>query len=265
MRRKNQIAGSYIARLLGTVFMAVVALGALPDQTIGQSEKKVPVAQAEKRIGAHIKYIEKRVGEMVATFYYTGAKKTLENSFKKNGVTRSMGNADSWGTMGIGLTWSQSAQEFYSYHLKVLTDSLRVIREQGFAKESDLAYLDRGMKAWEEYEQEFPKQFQRMVDLYTEEALVYDEKSAKYEKYSNNLRQLQGRKLYPASEIDALNSELSRANKTFDDRVKEIEKPIQRVKDRIAKMAAERLFSVINESGRIETGSAIGANERERP
>lgn len=259
MKRKKNTTVSYIVRLLCAVFIAVVALSVLPDQTIGQSDKNIKVAEAEKRIGAHIQYIEKRVGETVAAFYYEGAKKTLEDSFKKSGVTQSkqsLGYADSWGKMGIGLTWTQSAQEFYAYHLNVLTDSLRVIRNQGYAKESDLAYLDKGMEAWKQHEQEFPKQFQMLVDLYTKMALVYDEKNAYLEKYYATLDSLQKMKPYPSDRINALNTQYYRTTKAFDDRAQQIyDGEIQKVKDEIAKMAAKHLFSVIND----DKGCANGA------
>jgi hypothetical protein len=269
MRFKKQVTGKNDGSLLCVVLLTVIAVGALAFELKGQSgsnTKKMAVAEAEKRIGAHISHIEKRVGEMVAAFYYEGAKKTLEDSFKKRGITKAMGYADSWGKMGIGLTWSESAKEFYAYHLNALTESLRAIRSQGYAHESDLDYLDRGMGVWKEHEAEFPKRFAMFVDLFTKQALIFDEQSAYMEKYYAARSDLEKVSPYPASKIDALNSESYATSKGFDDRMKRVESTeLQKVRDEIVKMGREHLFSAINEGARVETGSAIGANELEGP
>lgn len=78
MRRRKRIGRSHAARLLCIVLMAVGAPCASFDRAPSQSDKggkSVPVAGAEKRIGAHITYIEKRVGGDGRSFLLLRSKK----------------------------------------------------------------------------------------------------------------------------------------------------------------------------------------------
>ena len=214
---------------------------------ISSDPNKIPLSEAEKRIQAHLDFIQSHSETMSATFYYSGAAATLLDAFKDGSVQDSLQYADSWGKMGIGLTWSESAKEFYAYHVKALNDSLRIIRSQGFAKRSDLAYLDGGMRRWKQYEQHFPELFQELVEQYTQNALVLDEKSEYLKDYQAQLDHLSAIKPYPSAQIDSLNTEMYRKNKTFDARNKQMEQAEERTKKIIQDHAGTHVFSAIDE------------------
>lgn len=208
---------------------------------------RVTLAEAEKQIQAHLDSIQTRNRAMSATFYYSGAAATLLEAFKNGGVQDSLQYADSWGKMGIGLTWSESAKEFYEYHTKALKDSLHMIQSQGFAKKSDLAYLDSGMRRWKQYEQHFPELFQELVEQYTQNALVLDEKSEYLKGYQAQLDHLSAIKPYPSAQIDSLNTEMYGKNKTFDARNKQMEQAEERTEQIIQDHAGTHIFSAIDE------------------
>lgn len=211
------------------------------------ARQRVALAQARERINSHIASIEERKKSMTETYYYTGAAKTLENAFKESGITASMDNADSWGKMGIGLTWSQTAKQFYDYHLDILNQLLRVIERRGYATQSEMAYLDSGMQSWDESDRSLEKQFQAFVKVFTQEAKVYDEKAAYLKQYYAKLARLQSKRPYPSDEIYALNNNMYRDTKAFDDRIKQIEsEDLQKVKDNIADTASKQLFKLPN-------------------
>lgn len=209
-----------------------------------KQDRKVSVGEAERRIGAHIKYIEQRAGEMAGAFYYSGARATLEAAFRKSGVTYSMTYADSWGTNGIGLAWPERAQQFYNYHHDVLTSYLSSVRARGFAMESDLDYYDAAMEDWKRWDQLIAKQFQSLVELFTKEALIFDEQHADTAKYYDRLHQLQAQQPYPSSQIDALNAEQGRKDKAFKERSDAVDVEIQKARDEISRLGGEHLFSV---------------------
>jgi hypothetical protein len=208
---------------------------------------KILLADAEKRIQAHLDSIQARSGAMSATFYYSGAAATLSNAFKNSGVQDSLTYADSWGKMGMGLTWSESAKEFYEYHIKALRDSLRIIQSQGFAKKSDLAYLDGGMRRWKQYEQHFPELFQELVEQYTQNALLLDEKSEYLRDYHVQLDRLSAIKPYPSEQINSLNTDMYAKSKTFDTRNKQMEQAEERTQQIIQDHAGTHIFSAIDE------------------
>lgn len=237
-----------------------------PAATPQPDPNRIPVAEAERRIGVHVKFIEQRTGEMVSSYYYTGAQATLESAFRKAGVTtKSMTYADPWGKAGIGLFWSEYVKMFYAYHLDALNRSLKVIQAQQYATKSDLQYLDGGMESWKQFEQLFPKQFDMLVDLYTKSALVGDEKKRNDSIYDSRLTQIFNTRPFRADQYDAVNAERARTNKPLNEKEDLLGVALQTIKGVIAKRATERLFAAIDEKPRSETGTAIGANEREKP
>jgi len=202
--------------------------GAVPDRPnkTAESDKKIPAAEAAKRIKAHLAYIEKRTAEMKAAFYYEGAKKTLEASFKKSGVGKAMRYATDWGEMGIGLFWSERLKEFYSYAYGHFENYLTVIEKDGFATESFMSSVDSLMELWKQKDQNILKQMQSLVESYTKQALLEDDIGKSDDNYYAQLDELQKKKPLPTKEIDELNRKRKDDDKAYLPRLKKIDKEI---------------------------------------
>lgn len=221
--------------------------GPKPLPPLGETNK-VTAAEAERRIAAHIKIIETRVGEMVAAYYYAGAQRTLEESMKRAGVSpKSMTYADPWGKSGIGLFWSEYVKSFYAYHLDALNKSRTIVQNRRYAVKSDLEYLDNGINKWKEHEQSFSKDFDSLVDNYTKLALINDAKTANEVKYGSLMSEISNSKPFRSDKYDAVKAEWALANKSLDQQARRCEDALQTIKDMIAKKAKERFFSSIDE------------------
>ena len=241
---KNKYHGklSMTSALLAVGF--VVAFGSVVS---AQSQADIIlIGEAERRIGAHVKYIEKRTGEMVAAYYYTGAQRSLEQEFRKAGVGRSMMYAEPWGKNGIGLFWSENVKRFYEYHHAALNASLKNIRAKGSATKSELEYLDNGMENWKQADELFVKQFGVLIDQYTKSALINDRKEANESNYGARMKQIADAKPFRSDLYDAIKNEWARANKELDQENFLRETAVRVVKNEMAAKAAEHVFNAID-------------------
>lgn len=248
--------------LQAIILIAIFSAVAISQPKPKTDPNKLTVAEAERRLNPHIAYIEDRMTAMAAAYYYVGAKETLENAFRKAGV-RSMGYAGSWGTNGMGLTWSQTVKAWYAYHRDRLTRSLEIIREQGYATPSDLEYLDRGMQAWKQSERLFPDQFEILVDLYTREALAIDEKNAIGERYQPQFDRVSNARPYRSDQIEALKAARDREIQPLNVRLQLLDAALETTAKTMAQHADEHIFEAIDQKPK--TGIASGAAENERP
>jgi hypothetical protein len=166
-------------RVAKTILTATILLGGLEGVKSAAIQNanptdRVPAAEARKRIEANMSYIDNRLKEMDALYGFRAGPQTLKEAFKKQGVTFSLRYADN---RGINLGWDKAVY-FYSIHRQILYESLRTIPPTGYVGQSQLAYLDRGMRAWKANEQQLQSLFRDTIDLYTREALNYDKQVA---------------------------------------------------------------------------------------
>lgn len=208
---------------------------------------KIPADEAEKQIQPFVDYIDARMQQMTDTYYYSAGADTLRESFQSAGVVDSLPLANSWGTNGVGLTWSQGAKRFYIYHHNALTDSIAIIRTQGYATQADLDYLSSGMRKWESYEEHFPQIFEGYIDNLTQQAVWLDKKSALSKEYDARRAKLDGMRPYPSGQIKQLSDAFNAAIKEIDDKMAPILKEESLVGEEVLKHAEKHLFSSIKE------------------
>ncbi len=205
----------------------------------------ITAAEAERRIGAHVKHIETRAGAMTSAYYYSGAQGTLETAFRKAGVKDGMTYADSWGKGGIGLFWSESIMPFYSRHLAALDTSVKNVRAKGSASKADLDRLDAGMKAWKDADAWFVGSFNAIVDIFTKQALIFDKKQANENIFGPRMRAATEAKPPRMDLYDAAKSEWAAANKALDVEDAKLIGEMAGIKAQMAGKAGERFFDVI--------------------
>ena len=200
-----------VMSLAVTVLLAPsTSVNRVAAQDASRSSGSVSAATARGRIEAHVSTIENRFKAMNEPYVYGAAERTLQDVFRKQGVTYSLSSAGNWGNNGLWPTWEQ-ALVFYRYHLNALRESLNTLPTQGSARESDLAYLDAGMRGWEEHERQLEKLMQQMVALYGRLAASLDKWYAVKEKYALLLAEASKRKDFRRS--DALRAEEAQALK----------------------------------------------------
>lgn len=146
--------------------------------TLGPSaalaESQAPYQEAVKRLRPHIKYIEGQKKDMEKLYLLPASVETLRTSFQKHGVRgKAMMYVDSWG--GWLFTEWDKAEGFYRDHYTALLTSADAFMTQGFARESELSYLDKGMTAWKGEEQKLQALFQDLTDLYGKKGLLHDQ------------------------------------------------------------------------------------------
>lgn len=232
-----------LRKLLAILSVAVLSMCFGVSITPAQ---KINANNATLRIKNFMNQIEKRKKQMYATYYYDGAASTLKNAFRENNITSSMDVADSWGKMGIGLSWAGDAAQFYNYHLDVLDKSRKVIQNRGFATKNEMDYIDQGMLDWNKTDLDIEKQFQAYVYHYVQAAKVLDEKAEYLKQYYAALQQLQAKKPYPSNQIDALNNKMSIDTKAFDDRYRKMEADEKQLKADILKSGDKRYLKILN-------------------
>jgi len=235
-----------VSVMLAASLFALCGSGMAQKSGAKRDPNSVSVVEAEKRIHAHMSRIEERREAMTNTYYYFAGAATLRQAFLDAGI-EAVDHADPWGKNGLGLTWSQAAKEFYTAHTAVLEASLQVIRTQGYAKKSDMAYLDEGMRRWVDYERRFPDLFRDLVRRYVEDARVIDQRNAYLRDYQAKLDRLSPMRPYPGGQINALNAEMYARTKEFDARTKASEDEEGRVQQMIKDHASTRLFTTIKE------------------
>jgi hypothetical protein len=103
------------------------------------------------------------------------------------------------------------------------------------------------MRRWKRYEEHFPDLFRRLVDQYTQNALILDEKSEYGKDYNAQLQRLSATKPYPSEQVSSLNAQMSEKNRAFDARNRQMEEVEERTKTIIREHAGTRLFSAIDE------------------
>lgn len=241
-------------RSCALVFAAMAALlcaSADAQRTTSRKERptadRIPVAAARARVRAHLQFIEARANAMANTYYYSAGAERLRSAFSDAGIGDSMPLADSWGKMGLGLTWSQAAKEFYTYHRDALEESLRIIELQGYAKKSDMAYIDDGMQRWKEFEAKLPPLFEELVGYYVRDAQIHDESDAYGKQYQAQLDRLSPMRPYPGGQINALNGEMRAKSREFEARIAMAEAAEGMMQKMIQERAGIRVFSSIKE------------------
>jgi hypothetical protein len=202
----------------------------------------VSVADAEKRIQAHLDFIQTRSKAMSAA-YYSGVASTVSETFQKSGVKESMQLADSWAKEGIGSIWLEAAAGFYQYHLDTLNASLRVIRRQQCARKSELDYLDSHMQTWKDWEREIAQRFEDLVLEYTKEALLLDKKSAYMNNYFLELDRLSRAQPYPSGQINSLTTAMYAKTKEYEPRIKQMEQAQAFLRTAIQELTDKHLFT----------------------
>ncbi|MGQ0763150.1 MAG: hypothetical protein ACT4OT_14215 [Acidobacteriota bacterium] len=210
-----------------------------PTATPRADPNKIPVAEAERRIQAHLAFIGERSAAMSASFYYD-APKTLKDLFNQNGVGWAMQYADSWARMGIGGNGWGCAKQFYNYHHEALTKSSSIIYTQGYAAKDDLDYLDSGMEKWKQYEQNFRKLFLEYAGHYVRRALLYDHEEETLKRFSEAMS-------HRDAEIDKLKAARRKRVDEYRAQEAQIGEEQAQVHKRIVDAAGTKLFSPIDE------------------
>lgn len=221
------------------------------DECVGSSssttttQQRISLSEAISRIKCYIAHIEKRKKYMAGAYYDAGAVKTLKDAFKEKAVNTSVTYADSWGKMGIGLTWSESATKFYDYHLDVLNQSLNAIRQRDYVAGSEMASIDNGMRSWDTSDRDLEAQFKALVNAYTEEAKVNDEKDDAYTKYAVEYSKAVSVRPFDANAVDAINARYAQTTRPLDEKTKQIAQRETEIKANIAKVGGQTVFSAL--------------------
>lgn len=199
-----------------------------PSKTV---DKKVSIEDAEKRIKPLIDYIDKRAIQMAVIYRRAdGAKETLEDAFKKSGVKHSMSLADEMAKTGLGQFWSDEGGPTYARCSEIFQRYLDVIRKEGSTRESYLDSIDQAMEAWKQFDKQFGKQMQKLVELYTKEASQFDELHAVDVKYADQLEELLKKDPRPKKEIDELRKKEEAEAKGVRDGIQDTQKEIDKAK-----------------------------------
>ncbi|MBX7169541.1 MAG: hypothetical protein K1X72_01215 [Pyrinomonadaceae bacterium] len=210
--------------------------------------QNIDTKRSTERLNSQIQTIEKQRKLMTDNFYYSAAVDTLKKAFQENGISYSKTFADSWGKMGIGLTWSESAKPFYDYHLQALNDSLSLIKSRGYSTKKELDYLDQGMQIWKQYDQNLNQQFMDLVGLFTVSAKINDEKEAQNKQFDAKFKELSERRPYPSNEIDNVKQMRNAVFKALDEREKEVNNKIELRKQKIKETSQKHVFSAITKN-----------------
>jgi hypothetical protein len=138
------------AAVIGLIAMVTIA------------DARVAVGEAEKRIQRNVDHITARLRAMDTKYQGPrAAEKTLTEAIR---AKREKG-AYAGNYFYIGWDWHR-VRDFYERHRRALTDSLDVVRTQGYAEPDDLTALDRGMEAWTRHEAHIQQQMARYVDMW---------------------------------------------------------------------------------------------------
>jgi hypothetical protein len=136
--------------------------------------------EADARLKPLVRYIDECVRKM-GSRYNAGpdnrARKTLIDAFVRNGVSRKgLEYADSWGGW-LAVAWAQFVEQggFYPAHRQALELSLQAFRAQGYARQSDLLFLERGMEEFKHTDEKVEGLFQGLVAAYADKARVLDD------------------------------------------------------------------------------------------
>jgi hypothetical protein len=145
---------------------------------------KVSVQEAEKQLKPHIQLIRQRLQEMNNKYDAAHAKPALKSAFQEKRLFLVLDHADSWGG-GVQSLWMDS-EKFYKDHLTALEQSLDIIKQTGYAKPSDLEYLNNGMNNWKTQETVLDKQFDEAFNSMVISGIDY-EKILKFRKEMNDI------------------------------------------------------------------------------
>ncbi|KAF0245538.1 MAG: hypothetical protein FD180_1509 [Planctomycetota bacterium] len=142
------------------ILACVLADQGAPPAAEGTAEvvRKVPLAEAEKRLREHIATIEARQKDFDATIS-DRAEELFRAAFQKHGASgehlaKRLKSAPDLGCQSV-------RQNFYAPYLLVLRSSLKIVQDRGFASEEDLKYYDERMTDWLESE---PRMRRHLLD-----------------------------------------------------------------------------------------------------
>jgi hypothetical protein len=234
--------------LIAASFLSVLGL---PKLTSAQNPKpviKVSADEARKRIQEHKALIDTRVKAMSDLYYAGNAVQTLKAAFQKQGVSARR-DPQNWGMNGLSSGWLD-AKFFYEAHSVALRDSLSAMGQLAYVNESNLAYLDQGMQAWKEYEQQLQNLFQEAVAVYTRSAVNYDKQDAITEAVEKQRAEAKQRgldvwyRVYEATKV-----QVTEALKPLQLEAKQIDEAYNQVWKNINEISNKRLFEAIKAWG----------------
>jgi len=145
------------ALLLAVVFF-------LTSTATPQTGAKVDLITAKKKVQKSIDQIQGRQEAMEFLYGAKGAARTLDLAYTRNGVPKNalknVEDSNAWLTDA----WN-GVKPFYVSHLKDLEAAQVVFAKQGFAWQTQLDWIEAGMKAWEKDDAQLQSVLQEIVDL----------------------------------------------------------------------------------------------------
>ncbi len=233
---------------LTTSLLAVIVITTVLNNisvTATTPPRPITAAEARQRIEAHRALIDKRFKEMDTLFYAGNAVATLKAAFQKNNVSDRR-ETQNWGMNGLSSGWLD-AKTFYNIHDKALRDSLTVIGRLATVKDSDLAYLDQSMKAWQTQEAELQRLFQEAVAVYTRYAINADKQDAIYADIEKRRTAAKERSLAEWQRVyEATKLEATERLKPVELEKKQIDEAYNKVWQNIKELSKKQLFTAIN-------------------
>ena len=244
-----------------TAFVVFTGLTSGPHARLQDAgpPKTIPTAAARTRIETHDALIEKRYREMNLRYAYGPAERTLRTLFQESGIKDSLEYAPNWGNNGLWLAW-EPAQIFYRYHRGALAESLNVVRGQSDVRETDLIYLDEGMKAWREHERRLELLFLKAVDVYLKRAVNADKKFALQDKYRKLRAEAFAAKAF--DRIGSLITEEAETLKPITMEASQLEDLLDRTREEISALSRKRLFGAIKAGDAPPRRTSAPANSR---
>ena len=211
------------------------------------ANRKANLALALRRIRDYQAAISRRQDEMTNMYYYSGAVQTLMDAFRAAGVSNErMSYADSWGKMGIGLTWSQETKAYYESQRDALEKLYDQISRRGYLSEGEMMMIDREMGRWNDGEKAISGQFEAYVKVFVKLARLMDEKEAALAPLNARYSQLSQQRPFPAFAVDEVNARRREVSKQYDDRYNAIENgELSQVRSEIIQLAKARYLQSI--------------------
>lgn len=127
-------------------------------------ETGISVGQATQTIQGYIDRIETRKKDALRVGSKEEIMRRYTPIFQRVGVVNVQSAVENH--TNVWMHWSGVCDYHYDRHQERLTNSLNTIKNQGYAKAEDMAYLEKGMASWSQYELALRKIFEDALEAF---------------------------------------------------------------------------------------------------